>query len=43
MTGTPTSFENLRFDASSIVTNTQAKLSQIVSDFHFDVLTFGMR
>jgi hypothetical protein len=42
MTGTSTCLKDLGVDASSIVTNAQTKLSRVVGDFCFDVLTFGM-
>src|SRR5215217_461643 len=43
MTGTSTCIKNFWIDAASIVTNAQTKLSRVIRNFRFDVLTFGMR
>lgn len=42
MIGTPTCVKDLRIDTSSIVTHAQTKLSRVVCDLCFDVLTIGM-
>ena len=42
MTGTPTCFKDLRVNASSVVTHAQTKLSRVVRDLGFDVLTIRM-
>src|SRR5829696_9382174 len=42
MTGTTACFKDPRIDAAPVVTNAQTKLSRVIGDLCFDLLTVGM-